>query len=216
MTVRSSMAQNILLLRGFCNAVSADYVVGVGTFWDDQHLQDVLDRHMSIVRREILSLIATQIGAGNAVSWHEYQSRGRFLESNGGTRESFWISDGTGGTVGTAAYTQDFPNGYFYFNADTRGNSYFLNGQTYDMNAAAADVWTQKASHYAEAYDFSTDNHRLNRSQIIQHCLTMAKYYAQGMAVQSVSVERSDNGEDQDQMSADYRMTRHSDQGIHN
>jgi cysteine synthase len=210
------MAQNILLLRGFCNAGTQDYVVGVGTYWSDQNLQDVLDRHMSITRRETLQLIAPQIGPGNAVSWHEYQSQGRFFESNGGTPESFWISDGTGGTVGTAAYTPDFPNGYFYFSADTRGSSYFLNGQTYDMNAAAADVWTQKASHFAEAYDFSTDNHRLNRSQVIEHCLTMAKYYAQGMAVQSVTIDRPDTGDDAGQLDADYRMTRHSDQGIHN
>ena len=208
------MANNILLLRGFCNAGSADYVVGVGTFWTDQALQDVLDRHMSVIRRETLSLVAPTIGAGNAVSWHEYTSRGRFLESNGGTPETFWLSDGTGGTVGTANYSADFPNGVFYFTADTRGSSYFLTGQTYDMNAAAADVWTQKASHFAEAYNFSTDNHNLQRGQVIEHCLTMARYYQSGMAVQSVNVDRSDTSDGGD--NTDQRMTRHSDQGIHN
>jgi hypothetical protein len=84
------------------------------------------------------------------------------------------------------------------------------------MNGAAGDVWTQKAGHYAEAYDFSTDNHSLHRSQMVKQCLDMAKYYYQGAAVQSVSMERADMASDPSQMSTDYRMTRHSDQGIHN
>ena len=216
MTVRTSMTNNILLLRGFCNLGTADYVIGVGTMWSDQNVQDVLDRHMNIVRREVLGLVAPQVGPGNAVTWHEYMSAGRFYESPGGTPETFWISDGTGGTVGTANYTADLPNGYFYFTADTKGSSYFLNGQTYDMNAAAADVWQQKASHYAEAYNFSTDGHNLQRGQLIEHCLTMAKYYAQGAMVVSMNIERPDTAEDAGRMSLDERTTRHAERGIHN
>lgn len=119
----------------------------------------------------------------------------------------FIIQNGTGGTISTADYSVDYPRGLVTFVADTTGQTRYVTGYAYDMNAAAADVWTQKAAHYSVAYDVNTDNHGLKRSQIIANCMMLAKEFAAGAAVRSISVDRSDTGEVDD---TEERMTRHS------
>jgi hypothetical protein len=53
-----------------------------------------------------------------------------------------------------------------------------LTGRSYDIYAAAADIWRRKAAHYASSsFDFSTDNHSIKRSQVYKHCLEMAEHY---------------------------------------
>jgi hypothetical protein len=185
------MADLLLTLRGLTAAGSAEYTVNAVSYWTDQQLQDVLDRHVYPIRHEELLPLDT-IGTGGTVTYLDYQSPRRFLESTIGGTSRFTIQDEGGTTVGTASYSVDYPRGMVTFTADTEGLSRFLTGFSYDVNAAAADVWAQKASHYVTAYDFSTDNHSLKRSQIIQNCLTMAKGYGSGAAVYSVTMERSD------------------------
>jgi len=191
-TARASMADLVAILRGLTNTGAVDYKVGGLPYWSDKQLQTVLDRHMQTVRHEALTPI-DQVGSAT-VNYYDYQSSRRFFESTSAGTARFIIQDQTGGTVGTAAWTADYPSGLVTFGTDTGGQVRYLTGFSYDMNAAAADVWAQKASHYAEAYDFATDNHSLKRSQLIDQCLRMSKEYAAGAAIQMVSVDRSDMG----------------------
>lgn len=49
---------------------------------------------------------------------------------------------------------------------------------TYDLNAAAADIWNEKAAALAATYyDFGADGQTFNRSQAAQQALQMARYY---------------------------------------
>jgi hypothetical protein len=48
---------------------------------------------------------------------------------------------------------------------------------TYDLNAAAADIWSEKAAVLAPNYDFAADGGRYSRSQGHQHAMQMARYY---------------------------------------
>lgn len=48
---------------------------------------------------------------------------------------------------------------------------------TYDLNAAAADVWEEKAASIAALYDFKADGGDYSRSQAHEHAKKMAKYY---------------------------------------
>lgn len=47
----------------------------------------------------------------------------------------------------------------------------------YDLNAAAADVWTEKAATLASGYDFNADGGSYSRSQAHAQALKMATYY---------------------------------------
>jgi len=48
---------------------------------------------------------------------------------------------------------------------------------TYDLNAAAADIWQERASVLAARFDFSADGGNYSRSQAYQQYMTQARYY---------------------------------------
>lgn len=196
MAARTSMADLLLTLRGLTNAGSAEYAVNGSAYWVDQQLQDVLDRHVQPIRHELLDVLPTH-GSGGSITYVNYQSPHRFFESvlAGTPTTRFVIQDEAGDAIGSAGFSVDYPRGLVTFGTATGGLSRYLTGYSYDMNAAAADVWQQKAAHYVTAYDFSSDNHNLRRSQIIDNCLKMAREYASGAAIYSVSMERSDTEE---------------------
>jgi hypothetical protein len=91
-------------------------------------------------------------------------------------------------------WTADYRTGAVTFGTSTMGTAYFVTGRSYDLNAAAADIWRKKAAHYAPSFDFSTDNHDLSRSQVYDHCVEMAQFFEgiSGKAIQTVQMNRSD------------------------
>lgn len=48
---------------------------------------------------------------------------------------------------------------------------------TYDLNAAAGDIWSEKAGAASAKFDFTEDAQSFSRSQIYKHCSEMARYY---------------------------------------
>lgn len=194
MAARTSMSDLISTLRGLTGAGTADYsITGGTTYWSDEQLQAVLDRHVSQIKQERLEASPT-IESGGAVSYYDYQSRHNFFEAQlaGTPVTRFLVLDETYATLGTAAYTVNYERGSLTFGTSTGGASRYVSGYSYDLNGAASDVWSQKASHYALAYDVSTDNHSLTRSQLIKNCLQMAKEYGSNARARSILMERGD------------------------
>lgn len=188
MTARTGMASLILAMRGLADAGTADWTNGTASYWDDDHVQDVLDRHRTDIRREPLTPYSQYTGAGT-ISYLEYRSQYGNIES--GTAV-FNLQDGPGATVGTANYSVDYNLGIVAFATDQGGSAFYMNARTYDLNAAAADIWRQKAGYYAKAFNFSTDNHQVSRGAIIANCLQMANYYERLAGSGSVEMLRSD------------------------
>lgn len=58
---------------------------------------------------------------------------------------------------------------------------------TYDLNAAAADVWDQKAAAAAADYDYSADGANLQRSQVYVHCSRQAAIYRSRRAPRTIT-----------------------------
>jgi hypothetical protein len=48
---------------------------------------------------------------------------------------------------------------------------------TYDLNAAAADIWEEKAAVWAAKYDFTADGGTYHRSQGFEQAQKMARHY---------------------------------------
>ena len=53
-------------------------------------------------------------------------------------------------------------------------------------------MWRKKASHYATAYDVSTDNHSLKRSQLVAQAREQVRYYEAMGGASSITMERGD------------------------
>jgi hypothetical protein len=60
---------------------------------------------------------------------------------------------------------------------------------TYDLNAAAADVWSEKASVVAQDFDFSADGGSYTRSQVYEQYRRQAAYYNARKAIGHIEVE---------------------------
>jgi hypothetical protein len=174
MTARTGMTDLLTKLRGMTQAGTADVTINGQAYWTDDQLQDVLDRNRRMLDFVPLKPIPDQVGGGS-VEYKEYRANYGNLES--GTAV-FAVKDGTGTTAGTANYTADYNVGIITFAADTKGTAYYLDARAYDLNGAAADVWTQRAAHVITgAYSWNTDNMSIDKKDIGTNLLDMAEYY---------------------------------------
>ncbi len=190
MAARTGMANLILLLRGYVDAGSADYTIAGASYWTDDQLEDVLDIHRVDIWREPLSIIETYT-SGGTIEYKHYQSEYTNYEETTGGSLIFWIEEADGDKI-TSGYTPDYLRGHLTFDSDTEGTPYYLSGRTYDLNAAAADIWRRKAAHYGASFSFSTDNHRIDKGALIRNALQMSDVYSRLSGPVTSTLYRSD------------------------
>jgi hypothetical protein len=186
-TARAGMSDLIGMLRGYTDAGPNDYAIAGVAYWSDAQLQTVMDRN----RKEFFHQAVSPMGStvGGTVQYYRYETGIPNQES--GTAV-FKIQDVTGTTYNGTAYSADYLSGIITWNSDTLGSSVYFTGRSYDLNAAASDVWRHKAVNVAKAYDFSTDNHRVARSQMFKQFMEMSSFYGQQAGPVNVSIYRSD------------------------
>ena len=183
---RTGMQTLIDTVRGFANAAPDEWEVTSGssivTYWSDDEIQRVLDRHKVEHIHAPLEPVTSYSG-GSAVV---LQYRTGIANIEGGTAV-FKVED-VAGTV--SDYTADYTRGIVTFSTDQSGKTFYWSGFSYDLYAAAADIWRMKASHVAGLVDFSTDGHSVKRSQQAQQYLNMSQYYQSRSASEGVQTSR--------------------------
>ena len=176
MAAREGMLTLIETVRGLADAGLADWTIvnsgGTVTYWDDDEVQRVLDRYRSYADRAALQPI--QSYSGGSVVYTEYRAEVGDIES--GTAV-FRIETGAGSALASDAYTFDYAGGVATFSTNQAGTAYYWTGRHYDLNAAASDIWRFKAANVAKLFDFSTDGHKIDRSQLRKTFLEMADYF---------------------------------------
>jgi hypothetical protein len=188
---RSGLVDLIDELRGMANVGSDDYKVGGQSYWTDKQLEQALDDFREDHYR--VTMAAPDLYSGGTVIWKDYFSGVGNLEKTTGGTANFYLEDATGNFVGTALYTMDYRRGVASFLSNTGGSTYYLYGRSFDLNRAAASIWSQKASYFANQPTFSTDNHKIDVGTLYQHALEMATYYEQrAQTSQVVEIYRSD------------------------
>jgi len=61
---------------------------------------------------------------------------------------------------------------------------------TYDLNAAAAEIWDEKAADLQDKFDFQADGGRYDRSQAYQQACKMAAKYRSRSCAKSAIVRK--------------------------
>ena len=162
---RSGMTNLINRLRGLTNAGTAQYTVGTLTYWDNDDLQDALDRHATWVVEDYLIWKAQNIGG--TMRYFTALARYRDLEEAESGTVRWQVRRTTGTAEGTANYTADYINGRVTWSADQGGTTYMLAAAySYDLYSAAVDVLQHKLAYVDLWYDFSADNQSFSRSQV--------------------------------------------------
>ena len=183
---RTGMQTLIDTVRGFANAAPDEWEVStdssIVTYWSDDEIQRVLDRHKAEYIHELMDAQPTY-ESGSSV-YKRYLLGVANVES--GTAV-FKVED-VAGTV--SGYTADYTRGIVTFSTDQSGKSFYWSGFSYDLYAAAADIWRMKASHVAGLVDFSTDGHSIKRSQQAQQYLNMSQYFQSRSASEGVTTTK--------------------------
>jgi hypothetical protein len=190
---RTGMTDVISDLRGMVDAGTADYTINSVSYWTDDQLQVTLDRHRSDFYHSP-AYPTPSIGVGGTVIYNDYWLGIQNVETTTGGTAVFYVQDASGSAIGTASYSIDYRQGKVSFVSDTGGSTYYATGRAYDLNAAAADVWRQKAAQVAKMFSFSTDNHRADKGALRKEYLGMADYYMSlsGNSIMSVDLVRDD------------------------
>lgn len=191
---RSGMTALLEEVRNMAEAGLSEYTVGNTLYWSDNALQDVLDMHRRDFIFAPLSAYPVTV-SGGTLNYFEYRFPYGFLEQTTGGTAIFYIQDSTGATAGTALWSADYRRGVVTFASNTAGTNYYLTGRSYDLQAAAAEIWRKKAAHYAPtSFNFSTDNHSIDREQVYSHCIEMASFFdgISTSAIQTTRLYRSD------------------------
>lgn len=184
MTARTTMGTLITELRALVDAGTADYTVGTVAYWTDDQLQTMLDANRQYVNFRAVRGLQNN---GTAITYTMFPTNHSWWE------DTVVVQETGGGTIGTASYSMDTLTGLVTFTSDQAGSARYVTGYVYDLYSAASRIWRSKASHYATAYDWSTDNHSVKRSQLIANAQMMAKLYADmGMQGMSVVMDRVD------------------------
>lgn len=190
MAVRSGMANPIQRLRGMTNAGIADFTVGAVSWFSDSQLQQILDTHRVDVYREPLTDQVTYDSGGTARYYDYYFAPGEYEEGTA----AFIVATARGSALAGTVMSIDYQAGHISFGTVSQGGTaYYLTARRYDINAAAADVWRQKASLVASAYDFEADGQRMNRSQLFKQYTQMAQMFESQAAPMTARMVRSDN-----------------------
>lgn len=164
-------------LRLMTNAGTADITAGTLTYFSDNQLDTIFDRHsVNFIHSEIEAEYP-QFLSGNVLSWTQYPIGYDHVEQSTGGTAIFIVQNNSGGTVSASDYSVDYTRGIVTFNADTKGLEYYVTGFAYDIYAAAAEIMQMKANAVSNQFDFSTDNHSVKKSQVYTNHIKQMDYF---------------------------------------
>lgn len=197
MALRDGMANLILRLRSMVDAGTADYTVNSVAYWTNEQLQDRLDMVRCDLHGVPLQSVVETGSGGTAQYFVYYAPKGNLEESTAPGGTIIWrVVDGLGSVLGTALYNVEYIPGVIRFTSDTLGTRLYLWARSYNLEAAAAEVWRSKAAHVASAYNWASDNQKFDRAVLMKNYLGMADYWdAKGgvsNGIRTVQTYRSD------------------------
>ena len=177
MAARSGMAQLIADVRLMADAGESEHSVGGRTYYTDDDIQRYLDQHRENIYREYLRN-EPEYGSGSA-EYHYYYFRYAHVEGTASGSLAWLITDGNDDVIAGSLYTPNMDAQEIRFTADQRGSARYLTYRAYDIYRAVSEIWRDKAAHVADrAWDVSTDNHSLKRSQMAKNYMDKAREYA--------------------------------------
>ncbi len=191
MASREGMAELITEARLMAEAGTADYIIGGGTYWSDEHIQTEFDKTRLVINQEPLMNVSEF--TDGTTTFQDYYWDKDNVERFGTVSPEIWHLEDVGGSaVGTADYTVNYDAQHIRFDTDTLGSAYYLTYRSHDLNRVASTLWRKKAAHVAQRFDMASDNHDVKPSQLIQHYLSMAKTYAMASSPKVVTMVRTD------------------------
>lgn len=155
-------------------------------YFTNEELQSILDRTSRYHVRTVLAPIR-EVLPGNTAVYTRYQwsaDIGEWIEHPlpDFIDNTFKLQDSTGSQIfyGTAEneFTVEPSRRTVVFGSNREGKIFYLSVYSYDLNAAAAEVWLQKAGRRQDYVNWKTDNHTIAEDTEYQHCMEQYRLYS--------------------------------------
>ncbi len=177
MAARPTMANLITRVRRMISDPA-----GASQTFDDDAIQEALDRYSTMVN--LLALTAQEtILSGGSVVYVDYWA------PFGDWEEDAKLQGANYATLTPSA--SDYQQGHWTFAAQQPG-SVLITGKVYDLNGAAADLLEEWAAKVKLQFDFGTDGQDFKRSQQVKHLQELAQSYRSRQKPKIVSQVRDD------------------------
>lgn len=190
---RAGMINLIRRLREMCEAGDNDYQLAGVTYWSEDSLQAILDEKRTHFTGVALTPRPSyEAGVNIYLRYETPWGVGNAIEGPDGVGgDGFRVYDSLGTTI-ASGFTLNERDLSVVFDADQEGEARYLSGFSYDIRAAAVEVWLRKAAHAWSAINFSADGHRFERADLHKHCLEMARMYGYQGGVKVGKMVRTD------------------------
>lgn len=180
MTNRSGMNNLVQRLRHMTEAKADEYTIEYETYWRDDQMIEILDETRKRLTGVELKMEPEFVNSDYIYKRYVFPGGIKAVEGTVGGTDFFRVYDSNGTTISAAGYAFYDRDLSVVFTADQDGSARYWSGYSYDMQAAAREVWLRKAAHLHKAINFSADGASFNREQMYQHCMDMAKVYGYG------------------------------------
>lgn len=193
MAARDSMAELITDARRLAHAGTADHAFSWGTYWSDEHIQEVLDRYRTTLKRLPITPIPEYTGGSYIYEEYPFPDGVQWPERGSATVDAaagFAIRDSNGDAA--PANTVNWDARLITFDDDQDADTFYLDVRDYNMERAVADIWEAKAGFWSQQVDWQSDNHRIAASQKAEHALKMAAKFRRMGGVSSATMVRRD------------------------
>lgn len=175
---RATMASLIAEIRRVCNAGDSDSIIAGVTYWSDDQIEEILERHSRDFRRVPISALRNYIdGASTYTDYLIPISQETYRIERDGNGGGFAVRTTNG--EAPPAYTVSWGRNMIIFSADTGGDTFYIDCRAYDINNAIADVYEAKAGFVSDVVDFKSDNHDIKARQEYDGYMAKAQYYRQ-------------------------------------
>lgn len=188
MSVRPGMADIIAYVRLKTDTRVDETTVNGVSYWTDQQIQDILDKHRQDARN--LELIAYSEYEGGTNVYKRYyfpNTLGEWLE-NSDTPNALEIVDSLGNAA--PSYTLDLNGRVVVFDSTTLGKAYYIRARMFNVRNAIADIWLAKAGLRAELINWRAGGQNLAEDQEYEHCMQQYELYSNRKGVQFVRLTR--------------------------
>ena len=186
---RAGLATLIARWRRLGDAPAGDDATG-----SDDEAQELLDAHGETVFQARLQPMRRMVDG--VAQTKRYLIPYADIEEAGSGEDYFRVYDSIGTTIepdeAGAGYTVDYAQGAVVFAVDQEGFDRYVDLRVYDLNAAAAEAWRERAGAKAGLYAFSSEGSSFQRQQWFDHCEAMARRYDQRTRPVTVAWERTD------------------------
>lgn len=176
---RATMAEIIEEVRRLANAGTADTTLAGVTYWSDDQLQEIAERHGREFRRVALSPLSTYVDGATEYKDYPLPIHDNYRIEREGVDSGFAIRTASGTTP--PSYTISWSRRMVTFASNTNGVAFYLDCRAYNVYSAVADVYEAKAGFVSAGVDWSSDNHNIKASQ--EH----AHYKAEAMRYRAMS-----------------------------